>query len=103
MANLYILRGSTVCTQPEHIDDVMRIAEPVFGCNRPSPVLNGVGRYLDGEAAGPTDEVVMVRGGRARPIQALAFLLQRVGLTLPREIGKGSIYRGEANGCPSLP
>jgi hypothetical protein len=56
----------------------MRLREAVLGRDVPRPGLDGIRGDLDGGAAAPADQVVMMTAGGACPEQALALLLQGV-------------------------
>src|SRR5690606_14773451 len=84
-----------VGAHPEHVDDVVRLGEAVLGGDVTRPGLHGIRRDLHRGAAVAADQVMVVRAGRARAIQALALLHERVGLTLAREVGERAIDGGE--------
>ena len=55
------------------------------------PLLDRIRRDLDRVPAGAADQVVVVRTGGAGPVQALALLLQRVGIALGRQVGERAV------------
>jgi hypothetical protein len=59
---------------------VIGFDEAVLSGNLLSPRLDGVCRYLDCQATGTTNEVVMVTPRRARSVEALSLLLQGIRL-----------------------
>ncbi len=84
----------------EDVHDVARVREPVRGGDVLRPPLDGVGLDLDGPAAVPADEVVVVPVRRARTVERLAVLLQRVGISLGRQVGERPVDRRQSDGGP---
>ncbi len=84
--------------QAEHVNDVMGLGEAVLGGDRPGPLLDGIRLDLYRRAATAADQVVVVASGGAGPEQALALLLQGVGVALGSQVGERTIDRGKADG-----
>src|SRR5690606_18804741 len=89
-------RLRAVRAEPEDVDDVRRAGEPMLGGHALGPGLDLVGGDLDGEAAVPADQVVMVAGRRAGAIDGLALgRLQRVRLAAGGEVAERAVDRGQ--------
>lgn len=97
------LRSAALRTQSEHVDDVICLRETVIRGDRLGPAFNGIRLDLHRQATAATDQVVMVLTGSAGAIQALAIgRLQRVGLSLDREIRERTVHRREPDRGPGI-
>src|SRR5690606_31279634 len=93
---------SAARTQPEHVDDVFRLGEAVFGGDGAGPLLHSIRLDLHRGSALAADEVVVVPGG-AGAEQALALLLQRVSFALRLKVGERAVHGRQPDGRAALP
>src|SRR3954447_3145757 len=88
----------------EDVDDVLRIAEAVACGDVRRPLLDRVRLDLDGPAAGPADQVVVVPGRDAGAVEVLAVTrLQRVGVAVDGEGRERAVHGRKPDGGAGLP
>ena len=94
--------GRASGAQSEDVDDVLGLREAVLRGDRARPLLDVVRFDLDRQAAGAADQVMVVAAGRARAVEALALVLQRVGFAFDREVGERAVDGGEPDDARRL-
>ncbi len=83
---------------------MIRLGESVLGGDRLRPALHGIRFDLNSESAVAADEVVMVLPRSAGAVEALAIgRLERIGLSLVRQIGERTVDGGKTDRRTSYP
>jgi hypothetical protein len=90
--------AGAVLAKTENVNDVIRLRETVLGGNLASPLFDSIRLDLDRKTTIATNQVMVMSARGARTVEALALLLQRVGLALSREIGKSTVHSRQPNG-----
>jgi hypothetical protein len=98
MSGAALLRSATVRAQAKHVNDVTGLREPMFRGDLRSPALHRIGFDLHREPAVAADQVVVVAARGAGAIQALALLLERIRISLDREVGQRAVDRCQPDG-----
>ena len=95
----YMLRARARRAQAEDINDVVRLSEAMLSGNVFGPLFYGIRLDFNGCSALTADQVVVVRVWGAGAEQALAVLLQRVGVTGSGKICQGPVHGGKTDGA----
>lgn len=98
----YMLRARARSAQAEDVNNVVRFSKAVFCSHTFGPLFNGIRFDFHGCSAFAADQMVVVRVWRAGPKQALAVLLQRVGVARSGEVAQGAIDSGETDGATGI-
>lgn len=93
----YMLRARARWAQPEDVHDVMRLGKAMLCGHILSPLFHRIRLDFDGCSALATNEVVVVRVGRAGPKKAFAVLLKRVSITGPGKVSERTVDSGQAD------
>ena len=98
------MRYRALGAQPEHVHHMIRLGESVLGGDRLCPPLHGIRFDLNGESAVSADEVMVMLSRSAGAIEALAIgRLERIGLSLVRQIGERTVNGGKTDRRTSYP